>query len=167
MKTLFTLTFLLLFLSCKSQTLVIDKLIFHTSICFGTCPVYHMELDGARNVKLFAETVFDDRKGAVLYQEDTAKMGYFIGKLSKKEFQKILNELNRIRFDTLQSDSSLCCDGSKKTIILYSKGDRKEITTMFEPPILEPLIKKLYRICELKRLKKVEQTFQIEPPKNL
>ncbi len=89
-------------------------------------------------------------------------MGYFIGKLPEKDFQEISNELNKIKFDTLVSDSVLCCDGSQKTIILYSGAKRKEIKTMFEPKLLEPLINKLYQICSNHKFKRSDKSFLIE-----
>jgi hypothetical protein len=160
LKQLRYLCLILLLTGCKSA-IQIDQLIFHTSICFGTCPVYHLQINGDRNVKLYAENVYNAKKG-FHYEQDSNKIGYFTGKLSEADFNSITIELNRINFDTLQSDSSLCCDGSIKTIILYHKGERKAIKTMFEPALLEPLIGKLYQICSGKDFKRTTTAFTIE-----
>lgn len=106
----------------KRQSFAIDtsvkfeKIIFHTTECFGTCPVYHLQVDNSRQVKLNAQVVYKPRSG---YQTDTASQGYFTGQLSDTTFEKLIRAIQTCNLRTLKMNNALCCDGSVSTIIVY------------------------------------------------
>lgn len=163
-KILLSLIVLISTTSCfkSDKSIAFEKIIFHTSMCFGTCPTYHLEVDEAKNMKLYSETVFSDKKGAFNYDLDQEKMGYFVGKVSDTTFIKLKNELNTIGLDSLNFDGSNCCDGSLKTIIIYYNGKRKYLKAMFPPEKADKLIYILKDICETPNLKRTNLKFDIE-----
>jgi len=136
-----------------------DKIIFHTTECFGTCPVYHLQVDKSKKVKLYTEVVYKPRNG---FQTDTASQGYFIGQLSDTTFEKLIKAIQTCNLRTLKMNNALCCDGSISTIIVYFNGQRKYFKTMFPPTIANELIKTLYDICEEGGLTKTFDKFKIE-----
>jgi hypothetical protein len=136
-----------------------DKIIFHTTECFGTCPVYHLEVDKSKNVKLNSQIVYNPITG---FQSDTASQGYFMGRLSDTTFEKLIKALGTCNLRTLKMKNALCCDGSIKTIIVYFNGQRKYFKTMFPPMIANEVVKTLFDICEKGGLKKTADKFKIE-----
>ncbi|MDQ3110041.1 MAG: DUF6438 domain-containing protein [Bacteroidota bacterium] len=136
-----------------------EKIIFHTSMCFGTCPVYHMEVDGNKNVKLHAETIFARGVGI---QRDSSKIGYFKGTANDTAFDDLTHEIQTLGIDTLNFGNARCCDGSLITIIVYHDGKRKFMQSMFPPARTRNLISALYAICEKSKLEKTEEKFIIE-----
>lgn len=137
-----------------------EKIMFHTSQCFGTCPVYHLEVDGNKNVKLFAEQMY--ARGGKMHERDSSKMGYFKGKADDAAFNKLVHEIETIGIDTLNFGDAHCCDGSLITIIVYRRGKRKFMESMFPPERTKDLIAALYEICENSKLEKTEEKFTIE-----
>jgi hypothetical protein len=140
----------------------LEKIIFHTSMCFGTCPTYHLQVDNNKNVKLYAEQVYKNPRDISSYENDTEKMGYFVGKISDTTFNKLTNELSEIGLDTLKFDDVNCCDGSLITIIVYYNGKRKFLKSMFPPEKSNTLISTLYDICKPSNLTKTTGKFIIE-----
>ena len=150
----------LLGFSCKRPNPIkLEKIIFHTSFCFGTCPTYHLQIDSNKQVKLFAEEVY---QGKSLFLRDSTKMGYFIGEIPDTTFIKLAEELQSIGIDTLKFDGVNCCDGSVKTIIVYYNGKRKYLKSMFPPKIAENLIDRLNNICRNYNFKRTTEKFKIE-----
>ncbi|MBX3252721.1 MAG: hypothetical protein KF862_01170 [Chitinophagaceae bacterium] len=149
----------------KRQSFVIDtsikfeKIVFHTTECFGTCPVYHLQVDNSKQVKLNAQVVYTPRSG---YQTDTASQGYFTGQLSDTAFEKLIKAVQTFNLRTLKMNNALCCDGSINTIIVYFNGQRKYFKTMFPPTIANELIRTLYDICNEGGLTKTNEKFKVE-----
>ncbi|MEO6520303.1 MAG: DUF6438 domain-containing protein [Mucilaginibacter sp.] len=164
-RVLFVPIFLLLcsISGCKSeQKIKFERIIFHTSICFGTCPVYHLEVNDHKRVKLYAETVF--KTDTDLYDEDHSKMGYFIGTVNNTTFTKLLNNIEQMGLDSIKFNNASCCDGSLITIIVYYNGKRKYLRSMFPPEKANKLISTLYEICGT-NLKRSGTQFNIESEK--
>jgi hypothetical protein len=136
-----------------------DKIIFHTTECFGTCSVYHLEVDNSKKARLHAQVVYRPRSG---YQTDSASQGYFEGQLGDTTFEKLIKAIQTCNIKTLKMNNELCCDGSISTIIVYFNGQRKYFKTMFPPVIANELIKVLYEICETESLKKTTEKLEIE-----
>jgi hypothetical protein len=134
-----------------------EKIIFHTGRCFGTCPVYHLEVDGNKNVKLHKEAVFS--RGM---QTDSSKIGYFKGTADEEAFKSLVHEIQTIGIDTVNFGNARCCDGSMITIIVYRDGKRRFMESMFPPQRTRNLVAALYAICENSQLEKTEEKFVIE-----
>lgn len=135
-----------------------DKIIFHTTECYGTCPVYHLQVDKSKQLKLNAEVVCKQNG----FQTDTTSQGYFIGQLSDTTFEKLIKAIQTCNLKTLKMNNVLCCDGSVSTIIVYFSGQRKYFKTMFPPTIANELIRTLYDICKEGGLTKTFDKFKIE-----
>ena len=149
-----------LFTACKQQKAPsFDKLIFHTTICFGSCPVYHLEINKNKQLKLFAESVWLSNPE---WRDDTTKEGYFTGIVSDTSFKKLSTIINTIGLDTVRYDAISCCDGPIKTIIMYKNGKRTYLRSMVLPEKLGPLLGVLYEICQNSTLKRAPDKFVIE-----
>jgi hypothetical protein len=162
-KLLIALSFFSVLLACRTneKSSSFEKIIYNTSHCFGSCPVYHLEIDNQRDIKLFAEVVY--KKGLPLVsQEDTTKMGYFKGTANDTTFSKLNKAILEIGIDTLTFDNTTCCDGSLKTIIVYYKGKRKYLKSMFPPEKADKLIEALDEICRTSNLERTDKKFKLE-----
>jgi hypothetical protein len=139
-----------------------DKIVFHTSMCFGFCPVYHLEIDKDKKILLYSERVYKDNNS---FDLDSNKVGYFKGLVNDTTFEKLTNEIKAIGIDTIQFNGITCCDGSVKTIIFYNNGKRTFLQSMVPPKKVQKLISILYNICETSNVKQTDAKFVIESPK--
>jgi len=162
-KTLLILTLGLTFWSCNQndRTINLEKIIFHTSVCYGSCPTYHLQVDSNKRIKLFAEQVFKNDPH-ITFELDSSKMGYFIGIVSDTTYNKLTNNLQNVGLKTLEFDGANCCDASIKTIIIYYDKRRKYLQSMFPPEKANKLISTLYEICETSKLERTNEKFEIE-----
>lgn len=135
-----------------------EKIIFHTTACYGFCPVYHLQLTQDKHIQLFTETAYTTGE----WKKDTSKTGYFIGYISDSVYTNLVNELSSIDLDNLEFNNAQCCDGSVKTIIVYYNGKRKVLRSMFPPDKARKLISMLYTICSESSLPKTTRGFYIE-----
>ncbi len=155
--------FLPLFISAQ-KTCEFKKIIYHTSMCFGRCPVYHLQIEKNRNVKLHAERVYkQDSTGKSI--DDSTQIGYFTGKVDKQLYNELIKALQTANPDKLEFDGKTCCDGSVTTIILYYQGKRKFLESMFPPQEARPVISILSQICKTGQLKRTKKKFVIEKDK--
>jgi hypothetical protein len=138
-----------------------EKIKFHTTHCYGHCPIYHLEIDSAGNVRLHREMAYNELKNGK-YVVDSTSIGYYQGKLDQNTLSELVSAIQTCNLNTLEFDGADCCDGSIQTIIIYYNGRRKRLESMFPPRMASKLIMKLLEICETKDLKKVDEKFQIE-----
>lgn len=162
MKNLAILLFLIIsIIGCQTNEKAnFEKIIYHTSSCFGNCPTYHLEIDNKKNIKLFAETVY--KKNLVGSFKDSTKMGYFYGTANSTSFSKLNETISKIGMDTLKFDNQTCCDESIRTIILYHNGKRKYMKSMFPPEGAYQLIDILDEICKTCNLIRTKDKFTLE-----
>jgi hypothetical protein len=156
--------FIFAFGGCRHYEKVkLDKIIFHTSRCFGSCPAYHSQIDSNKTLLLHAEYVDNTLDIQTdLNNSDSSKMGYFTGQVNDRFYTELVNELENVGLDDLQFDGADCCDGSTKTIIVYYNGKRKFLKSMFPPKEANKLISILRNICESTNTQRTDKTFQIE-----
>ncbi|WP_443092815.1 DUF6438 domain-containing protein [Chryseolinea sp. T2] len=155
---------ILIFDGCRRYEKVkLDKIIFHTSRCFGSCPAYHSQIDSNRTLLLHSEYVDNTPDiNTDLNNPDTSRIGYFTGQVSDRQYKELVNELEDIGLDDLQFDGMDCCDASTKTIIVYYNGKRKFLKSMFPPREADKLISLLRSICESTNTQRTDKMFQIE-----
>jgi hypothetical protein len=139
------------------ETFSLEKIIFHTSECHGSCSEYHLEIDSNKNTRLFSEKVFNNN-----YQKNKAKEGYFSGKIDEANYQKLENLIKSIGADTLNFGNENCCDAPVRTVIVYYNGKRKFMKSMFPPKSTFPMLDQLRFICENHKLKRTNEKFVIE-----
>ena len=136
---------LLSLIALQVQSQIFEKITFQTSYCFGTCPVYHLELNADKTFKLHVETVF--LENSQTRELDSSKMGYFTGKIDQKMYNKFIAAFQQSDMCNLTFDGVKCCDGSLITMIVNYDGIQKELVSMFPPQSAQALIQVLYEIC--------------------
>ncbi len=114
-----------------------------SSICYGNCPAFHLELDNKRNLKFSCTS-------------DCKKIGDFQGVISRDEMKKIENTISYLN---LNNDSTVFispCDASEKVVKInvnnkeyYFQGTRRDF--QFK---MNVLIEELIEISEKSNLKK-------------
>ncbi|MDB5228068.1 MAG: hypothetical protein JWN78_2261 [Bacteroidota bacterium] len=146
--------------SCKETATGTQKalIIFHTSACFGYCPVYHLQVNNDKTARLFAEVVYKNASTEI----DSSETGYFVGSVSDTLFNKLKIELAKIDLDNLNFDGQDCCDAPIITIIVYYDGKRKFLRSMFPPAIADNLISVLNQICVEGNFTRTSETFHLE-----
>lgn len=139
-----------------------EKLVFHTSGCYGTCPIYSLEVDKYANIRLQAIWVAQYPDSFNLDQSDTSRVGYFVGKVADTTFTKLNHEILNTNINEVTIDGPACCDGSVQEIILYCNHKRKYMKSMGSWGNLEKLVDILYEICQTPGLVRIQQKFEIE-----
>ena len=149
---------LLCFFAQLGKAQIFEKITFQTSYCFGTCPVYHLELKADKSFKLHTEIVF--LENSQTRELDSAKMGYFIGKLDKKMYEKFIVEFQRSDMCNLTFDGVKCCDGSLISLTVNYDGIQKELVSMFPPKQADALLDVLYEICQTSTMNRVNANYK-------
>jgi len=158
-------------LTFKRQEYSIDsglsfqRIIFHTTECFGQCNVYHLEVDSSKSFKLQAEVVY-----AGIFKHDSTSEGFFAGQLTDTLYKKLINALQTCNLATLKMKHDPCCDtlpaglraNSTITIIVYFNGRRTYFKTMSPPSIAHYLIGALYDICQDSNGTRKKEKFRLE-----
>ncbi len=132
------------------------KITFHSSTCFGTCPSVSVQINA---------------DGTVYYKgkEYADKKGNFKGKLSKNDIyqlRKILNRSQLRNIDEKWEQKSKPNDTPKYTYIIETfEGDKIEINTNDQHPILDKLSNYLLNIKEKAVLKKVKEKHEFDKSK--
>jgi hypothetical protein len=125
----------------QQETYKFEKLVFHATRCFGTCPAIDLQVDSNRNI-FIRRQVFKNRS-----ETDESLSGDFSGKLDTKQYEDFLQILLSSHYDTLHFPDVFCCDGSVTTIIVYHNGQRKYLKSMFPPPEATTLIQYLKQLA--------------------
>ncbi len=153
-----------LLLSAQQKTDAFKKIIFHTSMCFGRCPVYHLQIENNKKVKLYAEHVYkQDENGKAV--EDSSRIGYFTGNVDKQLFNALIKELKKLNLDSVKLDGPTCCDGSVTSMIMYYRAKRRAGKSMIPAQEMRTVIAILSQICQSPELKRSKERFVIEEEK--
>jgi hypothetical protein len=141
-------------------SLKIEKIVYHTTRCYGTCGIYHMEIDSTGSFKLHAEFIHSDYN----WQGDTAKHGYYKGRVPDSTYKKIIKTLQTCNLRTLRMRSEECCDAPLQTVIVYFNGQRKYFKTMFYPYIAKEMIRTLFNFSyeAINYGTKMDEKFEME-----
>jgi hypothetical protein len=163
MKTIFATLLAVLLFSCSAQkdTVKFEKIIFHSSRCFGACPVIDLQVN--KDKSLLLARISATRMSKVINGEDPGgkeETEYFKGTVSDSLYTELLAELAKT--DTVSFKGHDCCDAPMKSIIAYYNGKRRSIKTMFPPKRGEKLINILYQISKSESLIKTTEKFEIE-----
>jgi len=89
-----------------------------------------LEIDKDKSFKLFAEKVYGNRESADYYELDSAKMGYFKGTLTQKQFSYLNNRikiLNKERYNT--NDGKIVFDLPPISVLIQRGADKTCIQT--------------------------------------
>jgi hypothetical protein len=133
-----------------------EKIVFHTTECFGTCSVFHLEIDSTKQLRQHTEILYRHSR------QDTTGEGYFTGKVPDSTYRKLIAAIQTSRLRNLQSDEMLCCDAPIITMILYANGTRKSFRSMFPPIVAQHLIHILYQIAGKNVGKRTTRPFTLD-----
>ena len=144
---LIIISFILNSCASKKNNNGFEKIIFHTSKCFGTCPEYHLEINKNKEVKLYVEKAYEKRK------IDTLKMGYYKGKLDDKTYMEFIDLIKKIDLEKSgiiepkrEPNTIILSEGSQLSIILYIKKQRKPMIYIYPAGHWEKLMSFVYKI---------------------
>ena len=160
---LIIISFILNSCASKKNNNGFEKIIFHTSKCFGTCPEYHLEINKNKEVKLYVEKAYEKRK------IDTLKMGYYKGKLDDKTYMEFIDLIKKIDLEKSgiiepkrEPNTIILSEGSQLSIILYIKKQRKPMMYIYPAGHWEKLMSFVYKIGKSESLTKTTEKLEIE-----
>lgn len=161
MKKNIVLILTLLFFSCavKKEKINFEKIVFHTSHCFGDCPVINLQVNNDRSL-LLSKLRKSSRSKMSSSDNLTEEYDYFKGQINEKLYDQLLEEL--VKTDTVSFKGQNCCDAPLKTIIAYYNGKRKYIKTMFPPKEGQNLISILYEVSKTENLVQTSDKIEFE-----
>ncbi|OCA80275.1 hypothetical protein BBH99_16055 [Chryseobacterium contaminans] len=128
------------------KSISFEKLVYHTTNCYGTCPVIDLEIDKNGNIYLSGE-----------FLNDKNKSGQFKGKLSDELLNELMYILKTSNLRTWSFPKKEGHDGAVTTLIVYYNGERKYFKSMFPPTIADQLINFLYGLNEKVSLIRTEE----------
>ena len=124
----------------SNEQLTVEKIIYHSSHCNGTCPQIDLEIDSNGNI--FLKREFWKGKGVT----DKHRSGNIEGKIGPKTYFNLVANLIASDFTSLKFPPIFCCDGIITTIIIYANGKRTILKSMTPPEKARKLISALYDI---------------------
>lgn len=142
----------------KDNSIVFEKIIYHTTSCFGSCPTIDLEIRNDKSVYLKGEFY----KENPTYEIDSIKSGQFIGKLNDTLFTELIDILQTSNLRKMSFPERNGADAPVTTLIIYYNGQRKYLKSMFPPTIAEKLIEFLYLISERANLTRTNEKRTIE-----
>jgi len=140
------------------KSITFEKIVYHTTNCFGSCPIIDLEIDSERNVYLKGEFY----KDGLEFYVDSIKSGQFVGKLNDALYNELIDILQTCNLKTLVFPEIYCCDAPITTLIIYYNGQRKYLKSMFPPTLADKLIEFLYFVNEKADLAKTNEKRKIE-----
>ncbi|WP_298393510.1 DUF6438 domain-containing protein [Flavobacterium sp.] len=158
-------TVALLIIGCasKKKEPQFDKVIFHTSKCFGTCPEYHLEINDNKEIKLFIEKAYIKRT------LDTSKIGYYKGKLGNETYDELTNLIKTIDLqksgiiEPKQEPNTITNnEGTQLSVLLYNNKKRKPIIYIYPAGHWRKLMKFVYEVAADDKLIKTTEKLNIE-----
>lgn len=133
---LFISLIVLVIIGCKSNQLAVDKdflMSMEKGACFGSCPVYSLQIDHLGNM------VYDGKRF-------TERSGLHRNKLSKTEFNSLIDQLGKMNFFALPENyRNGIADLPAVTIAHTHRGLSKSVTGKDTRPAL---LKELQKLLE-------------------
>jgi hypothetical protein len=138
---------------------------FNSGGCFGSCPVYSMQIDSTAEIRLCKKMAFvsgqwDSITGG--RKIDSGQLGYFKGKLNNSEYGQLISLLAQLNPDSTYFPPTFCCDLPRRTIILYYNGKRKRMSSLWPPNEAKPLIDFLSGLYIHTSLEKTNERWDME-----
>lgn len=112
----------------------IQKIEFTTGMCYGTCPIFTLELNKTGSSKFIAENYNFFKRDDPAFEKKSQKAfkkgeGTFETKIKEVDFQNLENVLNYINFTGLQNNYAVTWTDSQSAtlIITYDHGKIRKI----------------------------------------
>ena len=118
--------------------LIFEKIIYHSSHCYGTCPGIDLQIDSNRIITLKRDVW--KAKGVTNIPES----GSFKGRLDPKAYFNLIAILISSDYVNLKFPPVDCCDGVITTIVVYANGKRTILKSMTPPEKARKLISFLH-----------------------
>ena len=134
----------------------LEKLVYHSSRCFGTCPQIDLQIDSKRNI------IVNRWYSKALGEEDSTASGKFKGVLSREVYDQLLQVLRSSDYEHLKFPKVFCCDGVITTIIIYSAGKKTYLKSMTPPAAADQLITFLHQLGTDTKLTRTDEEFNME-----
>lgn len=142
----------------KDKSIVFEKIIYHTTSCFGSCPTIDLEIKDDRSVYLKGQFYKDNS----MFEVDSSKSGQFIGKLNDTLYAELIDILQTCNLKTLTFPERHGADAPVTTLIIYYNGQRKYLKSMFPPTIADKLIEFLFFVNTKAELTKTNEKRTLE-----
>jgi len=165
---LFTVIGFLMASSCKTnkaastaltnntaKQLQFNRLVYHTSFCFGSCPKIDMLIDSAGNISLRRETISVKSMGK-------PGLNMYKGQLTNTQYDSVINLLAQVNYKSLVWDDVTCCDGVITTLIVYAGSDKKYLKSMLPSQESQPLLNYLHTLGLKTDLPKTGDEIELE-----
>jgi hypothetical protein len=136
----------------KTKELSFEKIFFHSSECFGSCPFIDFEI----NSKGFVKYKFAS------WAADSSNRGHFIGQMPDSVYQHFQKLLQNCQLETLRWNAVTCCDGVVVTLIIYFNKERKYIRSMLPSVVTNDLLSFFYTLNSKMEFTKTDQKFYME-----
>jgi len=143
----------------QDKSIRLEKIIFHSSLCFGTCPKLDIEID-SNHMAFLKRAVINEVGGN--WNLNQIKSGNFKGKLTDSSYNELVRLLQSCFLRDLKFPNILCCDASVVTLIIYYNGQRKVLRSMTPPLIADGLITYFRKFGKNPNLKGTTEKFEIE-----
>ena len=137
-----------------------EKIIFHKTSCFGTCPIIDVEIDNKKNIYFKGEFYKKDIEH--FGELDSLNSGIFSGYLTDSIYNELLHLIQSCYLKTLNFKEIDCCDRPITTLIIYYDGKRKYLKSMVPPIIMKKLIDYLNLIYKKAILKPTQELKRLE-----
>ncbi|MCZ2223983.1 MAG: DUF6438 domain-containing protein [Chitinophagales bacterium] len=143
LKTIFIVATFFLFTGCVSTKYSVEgfeKIIFNSTLCFGTCPSLYLEVTADKNTKV--QRQFFESRG----KENAENSGAFEGKMSNYDFKNLMKTIKESNYEKLVFPNVDCCDAPIITIIIYANGKKTYLKSMMPPQEATNLIQYLTKL---------------------
>lgn len=142
----------------RDKSIIFEKIIDHTTSCFGSCPIIDLEIRNDKSVYLEAQFYNEDS----VFEKDSIKSGLFKGKLNDTIYAELIDILQTCNLRAMSFPERHGADAPVTTLIIYYNGQRKFLKSMFPPTIAEKLIEFLYLTSERANLIRTNEKRTIE-----
>lgn len=142
----------------KDKSIVFEKIIYHTTSCFGSCPTIDLEIRNDKSVYLKGQFY----KDYPMFETDSIKSGLFKGKLNDTLYAELIDILQTCNLRKMSFPESNGADAPVTTLIIYYNGQRKYLKSIFPPTIADKIIEFLYFISERANLTRTNERRTIE-----
>ena len=133
-----------------------QKIVFHASRCFGTCPQIDLQLDSNRNI--YVNRQFFTSKG----EQDKVHSGQFTGVLDNAAYKQLVKILAASDIEHWSFPDIDCCDGAITTLIIYRNNKRTYLKSMTPPQESAALISFLSKIGQSPDLSRTFEQRKLE-----
>jgi hypothetical protein len=133
----------------KNDSFKFEKIYFSSTTCMGNCPGMEILIDSSRNV------LFIGKANTGLHQ------GYFIGKLSKRKFYKLIDILKKYPIDYLPENYGYPLDAPEHYLIIWYNDSSKSMVGYINLKLTNYLIRFLSSVYKKIRLHRTFKKFEI------